>query len=40
LEDYLLFVKKTCAITIVTRITSYSYLIFFLLHKHNHPYSG
>ena len=33
-------VKKTCAIAIATRITSYSYLIFFLFHKHNHPFLG
>ena len=39
-EDNLLSVKKTCTITIIARITSYSYFIFFLLHKHNHPFSG
>ena len=40
LKDNLLSIKKACAITIVTRIASYSYLIFFLFHKHNRPFSG
>ena len=40
LEDNLLSVKKTCAITVIARITSYSHLVFFLFHKHNHPFSG
>jgi len=40
LEDNLLSVKKACAITVIARIAPYSYIIFFLFHKHSHPFSG